>query len=80
MDQNSRAQWTRFRSKELVAMVLLLGIGEVFGIGISYATRTSHIELSKSFAGGAATLLFGALLGGMVTLVVRQNSGRLQNQ
>src|SRR5712692_6371217 len=68
--QSSRAQRTRFRSKELVAMVLLLGVGEIFGVGTYYFTRESLVELSKAFAVGAATLVFGALLGGVVTLLI----------
>ena len=70
MNGSSRAQWTVFPSRRLAAMVLLLVIGEVLGIGFSYLNHTSHKELSKIFAGGAATLWFGALLGGVVTLLI----------
>ena len=70
MNGSSRAQWTVFPSRQLAAMVLLLVIGEVLGIGFSYLTHTSNKELSKIFAGGAATLWLGALLGGVVTLLI----------
>jgi hypothetical protein len=70
MNENPRAQLMRFRSKELLAMVLLLVIGEVIGIVSSYATRESNLGLAKIFAGAAITLFFGALLGGVVTLLI----------
>lgn len=70
MDKNSRGQWMRFRSKELGFMLFLLVTGEVVGIAGSYATRISHRELSKMLAGGAISLFFGCLLGGVVTLLI----------
>jgi hypothetical protein len=70
MELSSRTQWTRFASMDLLCMTVVLVLGEAVGLGIAYITRTSHPELSKIFAGGAATLLFGALLGGIVTLLI----------
>ena len=70
MDRMLRSQSTRFRSNQLAAMLLAIAVAVGVGIWISFATRTSHPELSKVFAGGAATLLFGALLGGVVSLLI----------
>lgn len=70
MDQNPRAQFTRFRIKDLIMMALVLVFGEVIGVGGSYVTYTLNAELSKIFAQGAVTLFFGALLGGVVTLLI----------
>ena len=70
MNGISRGQSTVFAHRQLAAMVLLLVVGEILGIGLSFLTRTSHSDLSKVFAGGAAGLWFGALLGGVVTLLI----------
>jgi hypothetical protein len=66
----SISQRTRFSRPEILWMVGLLAVGEAIGVGVSFATKTSHPELSKAFSGGAATLLFGTLLGGIVSLLV----------
>jgi hypothetical protein len=50
-------------------MAALLVVGEAIGIGVSFATGKSNPELSKAFASGATTLFFGALLGGIVSLL-----------
>jgi hypothetical protein len=70
MDPTSRSQSTRFRSSQLVAMLLVIAVAVVAGIAVSFAARSSHPELSKVFAVGAATLLFGSVLGGVVSLLI----------
>ena len=72
MTNDSRAPWQRFTSIELIGLVVVLVLGVLVGVTVSWATRTSHHELSKIFAGGAATLFFGALLGGVVTLLIAE--------
>jgi hypothetical protein len=71
MDRMSRAQSTRFRFNQFVTMLVVVAAAVMTGIAISFATRTTHPELSKIFAGGAATLLFGSMLGGVVSLLVQ---------
>src|SRR5258708_4793052 len=51
-------------------MAALLVAGEAVGIGVSFATKGANDELSKAFAAGSAALLFGALLGGIVNLLI----------
>jgi hypothetical protein len=51
-------------------MLLLLVFGELVGIGAAFWTRDANPELSKLFATAAMTLLFGSLLGGVVTLLI----------
>jgi hypothetical protein len=70
MDPTSRSQSTRFRSSQLVAMLLVIAVAVVAGITVSFAARSPHPELSKVFAVGAATLLFGSVLGGVVSLLI----------
>jgi hypothetical protein len=68
----SRKDWTPFRRREEAAMVGLLIAGELLGITVSYATLQTHPDLSKAFAAGSVTLLFGALLGGIVSQLVAE--------
>ena len=70
MGQSQRGDTESFSFKELVIMVLLLVFGEVVGVGGYFFTRDSSAELSKMFAEGAITLFFGALLGGVVALLI----------
>ena len=63
---------TPFSRREIAVMVGLLVVGELLGVASSYATRSSNAELSKAFAAGSVTLLFGALLGGIVSLLVAE--------
>ena len=55
-----RAEITRFRSRQFVAMLVFVVATFSVGVAISFVTQTSHPELSKVFAEGAATVLFGA--------------------
>lgn len=66
----SVSQRTPFRGSQLFWMVVLLLAGEVIGLAVSFATKASNPELSKAFAAGVATLFFGALLGGIVGLLI----------
>jgi hypothetical protein len=61
---------TPFGERETRAMILLVIVGGVAGIVVSATTQQWNPELSKVFAAGAATLWFGALLGGVVTLLI----------
>ena len=67
---DSRRERTRFVASEVRAMLLLLVFGELAGIGAASWTRHTNPELSKLFATAATTLLFGSLLGGVVTLLI----------
>lgn len=67
MDSVTISQRVGFSRSQLGWMLALLLAGEVIGLTASFATRTSHPDLSKAFAAGAVTLFFGALLGGIVT-------------
>lgn len=70
---------TSFRRLHLVLMGILLVAGVALGIGISLATKVSNADLSRAFATGAVTLLFGALLGGIVSLLVAElDRGRVR--
>lgn len=66
----NRKDWTPFSRRETAAMVGLLVVGELFGITLSYATRTWYPKLSDALAVGCVTLLFGTLLGGIVSQLV----------
>jgi hypothetical protein len=68
----SLSQRTSFRRSDLLLMAALLLGGEALGIAVSFATRTANPDLSKAFAAGAAALLFGALLGGIVSLLIAE--------
>lgn len=70
MESDSKSQGTPFRGAQLFWMAALLLAGEAVGIGVSFATRTANVDLSKAFAAGSAGLFFGALLGGIVNLLI----------
>ena len=67
---DSRRERIRFVASEIRVMLLLLVFGELLGIGAAFWTRHVNPELSKLFATAATTLLFGSLLGGVVTLLI----------
>ena len=67
---DSRRDRTRFVASEVRVMLLLLVFGELMGIGAAFWTRHINPDLSKLFATAATTLLFGSLLGGVVTLLI----------
>jgi hypothetical protein len=51
-------------------MLLLLAAGVLAGAGAAVWTRHANPDLSKLFATAATTLVFGSLLGGVVTLLI----------
>jgi hypothetical protein len=61
---------TAFRRSAYIVMVALILLGEAVGVGVWYLNKTSNKELSNAFGGGALTLFFGALLGGIVSLLI----------
>ena len=67
---DSRRERIGFLKSEIRVMLLLLVFGELAGIGAAVWTRHDAPELSKLFATAATTLLFGSLLGGIVTLLI----------
>jgi hypothetical protein len=67
---DSRRERTRFLGSELRLMLFLLVSGELLGIGAAAWTWRFDHELSRLFATAATTLLFGALLSGVVTLLI----------
>jgi hypothetical protein len=67
---NSRRERTGFLKSEIWMMLLLLVFGELAGIGAAVGTRHAAPGLSNLFATAATTLLFGSLLGGIVTLLI----------
>jgi hypothetical protein len=71
VDEGSRVVRTAFSSREKLWMLTLLLVGEAAGIGLAWFFSHRHNDdLSKLFATAATTLLFGALLGGIVTLLI----------
>jgi len=59
-------------------MLLVVLLGSVVGVIASFTTQQVNPELSKVFAAGAATLWFGSLLGGVVSLLIADvDRGRL---
>jgi hypothetical protein len=66
----SRRERTRFAGSELRLLLLLLVFGEIIGIGAAVWAHCAAPELSQLFATAATTLLFGSLLGGVVTLLI----------
>jgi hypothetical protein len=66
MEDISYSQRTPFRGSQVLWMAALVLVGAATGIVVSIATKASHPGLSNAFASGATTLLFGALLGGIV--------------
>ena len=71
MSDDSGPQPTRFRRAEIRSLVGLVLVGEIVGIvGAIAAHWFKQEELSKILAAGAATLFFGSLLGGVLSLVV----------
>ena len=71
-DPDSRRERTGFLKSEIRGMLLLLAFGEFAGIGAAVWTRHAAPELSHLFATAATTLLFGSLLGGIVTLLIAE--------
>lgn len=69
MSDDAKSQ-PRFLPAELWFLVALVAAGEIIGIGGAFATHASDAELSKIFAAAAATLFFGSLLGGVVSLLI----------
>ena len=65
----SQRDTTRFNTFELRMMLLLLVVGELAAIVAAVWTRHNS-DLSKIFTTAAVTLLFGSLLGGVVTLLI----------
>ena len=72
MDSVTISQRTGFSRAQLGWMLGILLAGEAIGLSVSYATRISHSALSTAFASGAVALLFGALLGGIVTQLLTE--------
>lgn len=72
METVTISQRTGFRRQELLWMLGLWLGGGAAGVVLSYLTRTSHPELSKALTSGATTVLFGALLGGIVSLLLAE--------
>lgn len=70
MGNETISQRTRFRGVEFWSMLALVAIGELVGIGGFLAASRWNPELAKIFAAGAATLFFGSLLGGVVSLLI----------
>lgn len=66
----SRQQRTRFAGSEVVLMLLLLAGGVLVGVYAAVVTRYAHPNLSILFATATTTLVFGSLLGGVVTLLI----------
>lgn len=69
MAESERKDRTRFRSREILLMIGLLLFGVVLGIGAAYWSRADR-ELSRVFVTGTVTLVFGSLLGGVVSLLI----------
>jgi hypothetical protein len=61
-----------FSNRALYIMIGLLAVGEAIGFGVAEWKQTSNPELAKVFAAGAAALLFGALLGGIVSQLIAE--------
>ena len=66
---NERKDRTRFRSREVLLMIGLLLFGVVLGVVAAYWSRADG-DLSRIFVTGTVTLVFGSLLGGVVSLLI----------
>ena len=66
----SRQERTRFLASEVGWLLLLLAAGVLGGAYAAVVTRHVHPNLSILFATATTTLLFGSLLGGVVTLLI----------
>jgi len=76
---SNRKEWMQFSPRATHLMIGLLVAGEALGFGMWYLTRGSYQVLSDEFAKGSITLLFGALLGGIVTqLIAEVDRGRVR--
>lgn len=69
MAESERKDRTRFRSSEIRLMLVLLASGVVLGAVAAYLSRADS-DLSRIFVAGTVTLFFGALLGGVVSLLI----------
>ena len=49
-----------------------ISVRAAVGIAASYFTRPSNPELSEALATGAVALVFGTILGGIVTLLIAE--------
>jgi hypothetical protein len=67
---DARGERTGFAASEVRLMLLLLAAGVVAGAGVAVWTRHIDPDLSKLFATATTTLVFGSLLGGVVTLLI----------
>lgn len=69
MAESDLKERTRFRSSEIQLMLWLLAGGLALGAAAAYWTRY-NADVSKIFLTGTVTLFFGALLGGVVSLLI----------
>ena len=68
-DDGSRSDRTRLSATEVQMMALLVIIGLTVGLLGGALTFPHYPEIAKLFWGAAITLMFGALLGGVVKLL-----------
>src|SRR5947208_2647732 len=69
MIEEPRRERTPLAAYEVQLMLLLVIGGTVAGIVIGLLTYTAYPEISKLFWTAAVTLLFGSILGGVITLL-----------
>jgi hypothetical protein len=69
MADSEQKDRTRFRPREILLMIGLLLFGVVLGVGAAYWSRADR-DLSRVFVTGTVTLVFGSLLGGVVSLLI----------
>ena len=67
---DSRLGRTSFTTSEVGLMVMFLVLGLVVSIVGTILTYRHYFDIAKLFAGAGITLLFGAIFGGVVKLLI----------
>ena len=63
---------TPFKRWQYIAMAALVLLGVAVGGVVWYSFKDSNKDVANAFGGGALTLFFGTLLGGIVSLLVAE--------